>query len=134
MKTKLLSIGAVIASVVVSIQLFAPEKLEPAKSIFRSAKVNKCLDLWRSRFDDPESLIFVSSYERHENGWHRLTIRYRAKNMFGAWVSSYLSCGLDGAEEISLSETFKYQDNPNYGLVGNGPDDYPAPAPAPAPR
>lgn len=114
------------------IYFFAPdEKLEPLKSVFRSAKENKCLDLWRSRFDNPDSLVYVDSFEWHENGWHQLKIKYRAKNMFGAWVSNYLTCGLDGAGEISLSETFKYQANRNYGLVGNGPGDHPVPAEAP---
>lgn len=132
MKNKPLLVVACALGIAVLMYFFAPEeKLEPLKSVFRSAKKNECLDLWRSRFDNPGSLVYVDSYEWHEKGWHRLTIKYRAKNSFGAWVSNHLSCGLDGAGKINRAETFRYQDDRNYGLIGNGPADYPVPAPAP---
>lgn len=134
-KTLVFAVSAL--GVAALIYLFAPDaKLEPFKSLFRSAKINECLEMWRPRFDNPDSLVYVDSYEWHENGWHQLRINYRAKNMFGASVSNYLMCGLDQTGLIDPAETFKHQADRSYGLIGNGPGDYPvaAPAPAPAPR
>lgn len=111
---------AISVALLAVVYYFSPEsKQEDVKRLARyitNPEVNSCMKEWKNKFEDPDSLIYLSSFEKKEGDLRQLKIEYKAKNIFGAYVSNYLTCGLDADGKLNFSETLKYRYDPYYGM------------------
>lgn len=116
---KILYATIVLATVSLIYFLAPEEKLEKLGWQVRSLakpRVIECVRIWESRFDNPDSLIVIDDSESQEGDRRKLTVKYKAKNVYGAYVRNTLTCGLDSSGSIDIAETYKYIDNPYYIL------------------
>ncbi|MGP1718186.1 MAG: hypothetical protein ACTS9Y_13480 [Methylophilus sp.] len=106
--------------------------LIPARYIPWSPE-NKCLNLHKADFNDPDSAYVHSSYtlgksdlnitenpiSRHyiEEGYGMLVVNVRAKNAYGAYVKAYVACPTDsdGVSEL-LTAAYRVQQDQGLGL------------------
>lgn len=69
--------------------LLSEEKQETINSLLRSGSVEQlCIEHFKHRFKDPSSVILLNS--KTEN--NTVTVGYKAKNGFGAYVRGALTC------------------------------------------
>jgi len=116
---------SILVSAAALIYFLAPEeKLEKIHSALRTVtapEVNECLDAWRYKFDNPDSIVYVESHKGSARGRNSLQVRYKAKNYLGASISNSLTCGLDSSGKFDYLETRKYITNKYYGLLDEVP-------------
>lgn len=111
--------------------------LIPARYIPWSSE-NKCLNLHKADFHDPDSAYVYSSYtlgqsdlnitenpiSRHyiEEGYGILVVNARAKNAYGSYVKAYVACPTDndGVSEL-LTAAYRVQQDQGLGVSAEVP-------------
>lgn len=133
---------AVLVMCILIMELFRPNNAEtshliPARYIPWSPE-NKCLNLHKGDFNDPDSAYVHSSYtlgksdlnitenpiSKHyiEEGYGILVVNVRAKNAYGSYVKAYVACPTDssGVSEL-LTAAYRVQQDQGLGVSAEAP-------------
>jgi hypothetical protein len=109
------------ALAVLVIALFMPgERLETIKDTVLRLTGNSgllCLDYHKSKLKDPESASLISSVVTGRDSVPEVTITYKAKNSFGAFITSTAICTMNsGSVHVKLTELRKSISETSSGL------------------